>query len=75
MKQILTFIIVLIFISSCDQKVTELTLSNEQTDLSALEKEIELRLREYENHLKNGDSIAWRAMYMVDAENNTFYCR
>ena len=57
-----------IFLVSCDQKVTENDLAAKQPDLSTLEKEIELRLREYESHLKNGDSIALGNMYMMDAE-------
>lgn len=61
-------IIGLIFFTSCDQKVTEKTVESEQSDLSTLEKEIELRLREYENHLQNGDSIALGEMYMKEAE-------
>ncbi len=54
----LSFFIACIFITSCEQKTDEKTLESNQTDISTLEKEIELRLREYENHLKNGDSIA-----------------
>ncbi|MGB5378763.1 YybH family protein [Muriicola sp.] len=66
----LSFIILstLISFTSCEQKVTEKILEFEQTDLSTLEKEIELRLREYENSLQNGDSIALGNMYTVDAE-------
>jgi len=63
-----TILIVLISFTSCDQKVTKKSVESEQTDLSTLEKEIELRLREYENHLQNGDSIALGEMYMMDAE-------
>ena len=58
---------VLIFILGCAQKTREKELISE-TDLSTLEKEIELRLREYENHLQNGDSIALGDMYLMDAE-------
>jgi ketosteroid isomerase-like protein len=64
------FIIILIisiFISSCAQQTKEKEL-HIKIDISTLEKEIELRLREYENHLQNGDSIALGNMYMVDAE-------
>jgi ketosteroid isomerase-like protein len=64
----LTLIIVSIFISSCNPKVKEAGLKGEQTDLATLEKEIELRLREYERHLQNEDSIALGNMYMMDAE-------
>lgn len=63
-----TILIALISFTSCDQKVTEKSAESEQADLSTLEKEIELRLREYENHLQNGDSIALGNMYMEDAE-------
>lgn len=58
----------MISFTSCEQKVTEKILEFEQTDLTTLEKEIELRLREYENSLQNGDSIALGNMYTVDAE-------
>jgi ketosteroid isomerase-like protein len=43
-------------------------LESKQTDISTLEKEIELRLREYENLLLDGDSIALGNMYTEDAE-------
>ena len=43
-------------------------MGSNQTDLSTLEKEIELRLREYESYLQNGDSIALGNMYLEDAE-------
>ena len=66
--QFLTFLIASIFITSCDQNVNEQTLKSNQTDFSILEKEIELRLREYESHLKNGNSVALGNMYMEDAE-------
>ncbi len=68
MKQILIVLVISIFISSCGQKAKEIKIENEQTDLSTLEKEIELRLREYESNLRNGDSIALGDMYMEDAE-------
>lgn len=68
MIQFLTFLIVSILITSCEQKTKEIKIENEQTDLSTLEKEIELRLREYESNLRNGDSIALGDMYMEDAE-------
>lgn len=60
-------LVVFIFISGCEQKTKKKELTSE-TDLSILEKEIELRLREYENHLQNGDSISLGEMYMMDAE-------
>ncbi len=59
--------LVSIFISGCEQKTREKEL-NIETDLSTLEKEIELRLRDYENHLQNGDSISLGDMYMINAE-------
>lgn len=58
---------VLIFILGCEQKSKQGDLKIE-TDLAVLEKEIELRLREYESHLQNGDSIALGNMYTEDAE-------
>ena len=64
----LALVVVSIFITSCNQKATEKNPETKQTDISTLEKEIELRLREYESHLKNGDSIALGNMYMEDAE-------
>ena len=65
---LLTIVIASNFLISCDQKVSENNLDTKQPDLSTLEKEIELRLREYETHLRNGDSIALGHMYMMDAE-------
>ena len=64
----LALFVVSIIITSCDHKVSEKNPETIQTDLSTLEKEIELRLREYESHLQNGDSIALGDMYMIDAE-------
>ena len=52
----------------CNQKTTEKTSESNQADLSILQKEIESRLREFENNLRNGDSIALGEMYMEDAE-------
>ena len=54
--------------TSCNQKATEKNAETTQTDISILKNEIELRLREYENHLKNGDSVALGGMYMINAE-------
>ena len=68
MTLLLTILVASIFITGCDQKATEKNLETKQPDLSTLEKEIELRLREYESHLQNGDSIALGDMYMIDAE-------
>jgi ketosteroid isomerase-like protein len=67
MIRLITMLVVLIFISGCERNTKENEL-NRETDLSTLEKEIELRLREYESHLQNGDSIALGNMYMEDAE-------
>jgi len=61
-------LIVSIIISSCQQAIKKKEPNSEQSDLSILAKEIELRLHEYENHLQNGDSIALGEMYMEDAE-------
>ena len=52
---------------SCDQKVNEKSAESNKVDLLSLEKEIELKLREFERNLKNGDSIALGNMYMDDA--------
>ena len=68
MMLFITVITVSIFISSCDPKVNEEGLNREGRNLATLEKEIELRLREYERHLQNEDSIALGNMYMMDAE-------
>lgn len=43
-------------------------MGSEQTDPGRFEKEITLRLREYENLLQKGDSIALGNMYLEDAE-------
>jgi ketosteroid isomerase-like protein len=64
----LTFLIASIFITSCNKKTDDKTLESNQTDISTLKKEIELRLREYENLLLDGDSIALGNMYTEDAE-------
>lgn len=65
---LLKFLMSLVFFSACDQKSNENNSESEQVDLAVLEKEIELRLREYENHLQNEDSIALGNMYSIDAE-------
>ena len=57
-----------IIVTGCNQKSSEKTSESAQVDLSTLKKEIELRLREFENHLKTGDSVALGEMYTVDAE-------
>ncbi|WP_338356571.1 YybH family protein [Yeosuana marina] len=64
----LAILVVSIFITSCNHKVPEKNPETNQTDLATLEKEIEVRLREYESYLKNGDSIALGNMYTEDAE-------
>jgi ketosteroid isomerase-like protein len=64
----LTLLVLVLFFSGCDQNSSETNLERETVDLDALEKEIELRLREYENHLQNEDSIALGKMYTMDAE-------
>ena len=60
--------ITIIIVMGCNHKTIEKESESNQADLSVLEKEIELRLREYENHLRNGDSIALGEMYMESAE-------
>lgn len=65
---LLTVLGSLVFFSACDQKSNENNSESGPVDLSILEKEIELRLREYENHLQNEDSLALGNMYMMDAE-------
>jgi ketosteroid isomerase-like protein len=64
----LTFLLSFLFIFGCNQKSNEKNLETEQIDLSVLEKEIESRLREYEYHLQNEDSIALGNMYLLEAE-------
>ena len=69
--KLLVFLVILIasvFSTSCNHKSTEKNPETEGTDLSILEKEIELRLREYENYLEAGDSMALGNMYTKDAE-------
>ena len=71
MKRLSTiYLVVLMTLTffGCDQRKNEKSLESNQVDLSILEKEIELRLREYENHLRNGDSIALGNMYLENAE-------
>jgi ketosteroid isomerase-like protein len=67
MTRFITLLFISIFIFSCEQKTKEKE-SNFEVDMSTFEKEIESRLREYEQHLKNEDSIALGNMYMEDAE-------
>lgn len=56
-----------IFMCSCEQK-KENNVFYVEVDVTRLEKEIESRLRDYENYLKNGDSIALGHMYTENAE-------
>ena len=51
----LMFLLSSIFISSCNQKPNDEDIQSTQTDLSVLENEIELRLREFEKNLQNGE--------------------
>lgn len=51
----------------CVQKESEESAAAQQVDPTVLENEIALRLREFENHLQNGDSIALGDMYTADA--------
>jgi ketosteroid isomerase-like protein len=64
----LSIILVSMILISCKENTTENGLESHTTEISVLEKEIELRLREYETLLKNGDSIALGNMYTLDAE-------
>jgi ketosteroid isomerase-like protein len=52
---------------SCSQKVKSVE-ENKPTDMSVLESEITSRLRQYEDYLQKGDSIALSNMYTEDAE-------
>ena len=63
-----TVIISISLISSCDKSENIKSPAANQTDMSVLEKEIESRLREFEKHLKNGDSLALGEMYLESAE-------
>lgn len=65
---IATWLVASWLISSCEQKVNEHAQETEKANLSMLQKEIEIRLRTYEEYLKKGDSIALGEMYMPDAE-------
>ena len=62
-----TLLIVSILISGCEQKTSEPASEIAAADTAILGKEIESRLREFENHLQNGDSIALGNMYTADA--------
>ncbi|UJH68313.1 DUF4440 domain-containing protein [Allomuricauda sp. SCSIO 65647] len=63
-----TVLIGSLLLTSCKQKENEVNDGTDQVDMSVLKKEIASRLRDYENNLRNGDSIALGAMYMEDAE-------
>lgn len=67
-RLILLFSGLLVFNFSCKQKENTNPNENAQTDLATLEKEIELRLREYEDYLEKGDSISLGEMYKLNAE-------
>ena len=63
-----SLLIALYLFSGCNQKANNENIQPQPKDKATLEKEIELRIREYENHLRNGDSIALGNMYTEDAE-------
>jgi len=63
----ITCLMVMVAILGCEQKPTRQAFPGEP-DLISLEKEIEVRLREYEEHLQKGDSVALGAMYTLEAE-------
>ena len=67
-KVLLTLLLVSNLFVNCKQKEVTNTTDKITTDMSTLENEIELRLREYENYLEKGDSIALGDMYMPDAK-------
>ncbi len=66
-KQYALIFFVSIFTFSCEQK-NENHESKVEVDVTTLEKEIEARLKDYQKHLKNGDSVALGNMYMKNAE-------
>ena len=59
-------LIISLFLISCDRNPAETDQENKQSEIETLKKEIALRLREYENHLKNRDSIALENMHTED---------
>lgn len=63
-----TLLTTLTLFVACDQKVDEKYAGSGQVDPVMFYTEIELRLREYENLLQKGDSIALGNMYMEHAE-------
>jgi ketosteroid isomerase-like protein len=67
-NQMTSLLILAICVSGCGQGAFEKKSEIQQSDISVLEKEIESRLREYERHLKNGDSLALGNMYLANAE-------
>jgi len=67
-KVLFTLLLVSNLFVNCKQKEVTNTTDNKPTDMSTLENEIELRLREYENYLEKGDSMALGDMYMPDAK-------
>ena len=65
---VLTILSLLIAVSGCDRNSWQIESLSVQSDLSIVEEEIESRLREYEQLLREGDSIALGDMYTEDAE-------
>ena len=65
---LLSVIIVSNALTSCNQTKTKNAVEENQPDITTLEKEIELRVREYESYLEKGDSISLGNMYTVDAK-------
>lgn len=59
-------LVALMLMWGCQQKARE-SEPPDETDVSSLKKEIDLRLREFEKQLQNGDSIALGDMYTIDA--------
>ena len=66
MRSALLFMAAAVIIS-CDQKTTNPASESDPVDMATLETEIELKLREFEANLKNGDSMALGEMYTADA--------
>jgi len=70
-SRILLLLLILVIanvITSCTQKEKDATSETKEAAMATLEKEIELRLRDFENFLKEGDSIALGDLYTLDAE-------
>ena len=60
-------LLILFLLLGCTHKIDEEHPKGEP-DLGALERQIQLRLREYESYLRKGDSLALGNMYTEDAE-------